>query len=71
LTDPRQKCSRCGTLGSDGEPPLCHDCFLAEYRHDPACADSIYAEFYCGGAEAGCATCVASDGEPMTRKGGR
>lgn len=58
MTDPRAKCSKCGTLGADGEPRLCEKCFIEEYRHDPACKDSVYAAHYCGGAEAGCSFCM-------------
>lgn len=59
--NPRATCSSCGRKGADGEPPLCGPCFIEEFRHDPACAMSVYAMYYCGGAEGGCAKCRRED----------
>lgn len=56
----RRICSVCNKAPGSGEPPLCDNCFLEEYRHDPACINSVYASAYCGGPEK-CAKCKSKE----------
>lgn len=69
-------CEICGAKPAAGEPARCDSCFLAEYRHDPACKGSVFGDAWCGGPKK-CGSCrahlgiiIAGDQRPkwMTHK---